>query len=32
MASYVDNLKINNLYYKNIDTKCKRIVSLENNK
>ena len=32
MASYVDNLKINNLYYRNIDTKCKRIVSSENYK
>ncbi len=28
-SSYVDNLKINNLYYRNIDTKCKRIINNE---
>jgi len=26
MSSYVDNLKINNLYYTNNDTKCKQLV------
>lgn len=29
MSSYVDNLKINNLYYRNTDTKCRRVTSTE---
>jgi hypothetical protein len=29
MQSYVNNLKINNLYYKNIDTRCRKVVDRE---
>ena len=29
MSSYVDNLKLNNLYYKNLDTKCRKVTNTE---